>query len=166
MAETKDEMTQIKIFLCLCCTRQQPPANSHYLKLIKIKLSLKFYFWVTLAKFLVLNGHIWLLATVLAEDRIFPSSKRILLYSTDMDLYKIKLPSKYFIIYWLEEMLFLCSTETPNSIKSLKYLFRNFSMCGTKPGPANFQRGRKLEACLSRTSQISMQSKAVQSKTS
>lgn len=43
-------------------------------------------------------------------------------------------------------MLFLCSTETWNSIKCIKYLFRTFSICGTKLGPAEIQRGMTLIA--------------------
>lgn len=88
------------------------------------------------------------MATKFKKKKISTTTKkRTLFCSASMDLYKIKLPSKYFIIYWLEEMLFLCSTETCNSIRYFKYLLKNFSMCGTKLGPEKIQRGMKFKTC-------------------
>lgn len=57
-------------------------------------------------------------------------------------------------MYWLEEMLFLWSAETCNSIKYIKYLFRTFSICGTKLGPVvEIQRGMTFRTGPSRISQ-------------
>lgn len=68
---------------------------------------------------------------------------------------------KYTFYYVLTgRNVILCSTETCNSIKYIKYLCRNFSMCGTKLGPAEIERGMKVKACPSRISQASMESKA------
>lgn len=43
-------------------------------------------------------------------------------------------------------MLFLCTAETFNSIKCIKYLFSDLSTCTTKLGPAEIQRGMKFKA--------------------